>query len=293
MKKKNLYFAYSLDINKNNNFIEFLLDLPIFVLKALNLLKNKTSFKKASNFIPKLIKFSGPLQLKKETLRQKNFAHNEIFMRVAEWLLKNQDERGGWSVPVERIFAKDKEDEHKFILLSGWYSAMIQGHALSFLSRAFNATGDKRFLIAGERANALFELPSSQGGIKNILFGNDWYEEYPTFPAGTFVLNGFIYSLIGLNDFSPFSNFSLKLFFTGLKSLRSLLPLFDTGQRSLYDLRHVQINGNIRPNIARWEYHYLHISLLDWLYLITKEDFFKNISKRWLDYAQGLKFKHN
>uniref|UniRef100_A0A914LDX0 Heparosan-N-sulfate-glucuronate 5-epimerase n=1 Tax=Meloidogyne incognita TaxID=6306 RepID=A0A914LDX0_MELIC len=294
----NLHFAYFLE--QNADFVEYLLDLPIFVLKALTLLNSKSTLSDALNFIPISIQFSGPLQLQLTSIRQKNFAHKEIFLRVAEWLLKNQDDRGGWPIPVERIFNKD-EEENKLFLSAGWYSAMAQGHALSFLARAFNATGDERFLLAGERACDLFELPTSKGGIKNQLFGYDWYEEYPTLPSGTFVLNGFIYALVGLNDFSSFynenknsSNFSSKkLFFNGINSLRSLLPLFDTGQRSLYDLRHVQLKGNLRPNIARWDYHSLHVTLLDWLYFITQENFFKEISKRWVDYSNGLKIKHN
>lgn len=34
-----------------------------------------------------------------------------------------------------------------------------------------------------------------------MLFGHVWFEEYPTTP-GSFVLNGFMYSLIGLHDFA-------------------------------------------------------------------------------------------
>ncbi|KAL7080493.1 hypothetical protein ACQ4LE_000038 [Meloidogyne hapla] len=289
-KEENLYFAYSLE--QNNDFTDFLLDLPIFLLKALHLKNNKNSHFDASNFTPISVIFSGPLELKINSIRQKNFAHKEIFLRVAEWLLKNQDDKGGWPVPIERILNREEEG-NKLFLPSGWYNAMAQGHALSLLARAFNATGDERFLMSGEKACALFELPSTKGGIKNQLFGYDWYEEYPTLPTGTFVLNGFIYSLIGLNDFSFYKNFSKKLFFNGMNSLRSLLPLFDTGQRSLYDLRHVQLNGNVRPNIARWDYHSLHITLLDWLYLITKENFLKEMSKRWVEYSNGLQIKHN
>jgi hypothetical protein len=37
-------------------------------------------------------------------------------------------------------------------------------------------------------------------GVQNILFDKFiWYEEYPTVP-GSFVLNGFIYALVGLYD---------------------------------------------------------------------------------------------
>jgi heparosan-N-sulfate-glucuronate 5-epimerase len=103
--------------------------------------------------------------------------------------------------------------------------------------------------------------------------------------------------LIGLNDFNLYSNISKKLFKNGINSLKILLPLFDTGQRSLYDLRHIQLNGIIKPNIARWDYHYLHIQLLNWLCLINIDDekniFLKEMSERWLNYAYGLAIKHN
>ncbi|CAK5083228.1 unnamed protein product [Meloidogyne enterolobii] len=154
-KEENLHFAYFLE--QNDAFVEYLLDLPIFVLKALNLLNSKSTLSDALNFIPISIQFSGPLQLQLTSIRQKNFAHKEIFLKVAEWLLKHQDDRGGWPIPVERIFNKD-EEENKLFLPAGWYSAMAQGHALSFLARAFNATGDERFLLAGERACDLFDL---------------------------------------------------------------------------------------------------------------------------------------
>lgn len=42
---------------------------------------------------------------------------------------------------------------------------------------------------------------ASEGGVLNKIFDNIWYEEYPTVP-GTYVLNGFMYALIGLYDFS-------------------------------------------------------------------------------------------
>jgi len=55
------------------------LDLPIFVLKALTLLNSKSTLSDALNFIPISIQFSGPLQLQLTSIRQKNFAHKEMF----------------------------------------------------------------------------------------------------------------------------------------------------------------------------------------------------------------------
>ncbi|PIO56549.1 D-glucuronyl C5-epimerase, partial [Teladorsagia circumcincta] len=102
---------------------------------------------------------------------------------------------GGWAVPVERAIA-----ERRLVLDAGWYSAMAQGHALSLLTRAYAATKNASYLVVASKALDLFEKDASAGGVRNKLFGNDWYEEYPTSP-GSYVLNGFIYSLIGLYDF--------------------------------------------------------------------------------------------
>ncbi|GFS06154.1 D-glucuronyl C5-epimerase [Elysia marginata] len=82
-----------------------------------------------------------------------------------------------------------------------WYSAMGQGQAMSALVRAYNLTGDRKYLVAAERALYLFTLGSEEGGVRARFMGQlDWYEEYPTVPTSSFVLNGFIFSMMGLYD---------------------------------------------------------------------------------------------
>ncbi|TKR75729.1 hypothetical protein L596_016980 [Steinernema carpocapsae] len=130
------------------------------------------------------------------------------------------------------------------ILKAGWHSAMAQGHGLSVLSRAYALTKKEKYLKAANKALELFKTPASEGGVLNRLFDHDWYEEYPTTP-GTFVVNGFMYALIGLYDMSQLgagdTRYADELFKTGLRSLKTFLPLYDTGSGSLYDLRHLGI----------------------------------------------------
>ena len=77
-------------------------------------------------------------------------------------------------------------------------------------------------------------VSSAEGGVRAYFMSQyPWYEEYPTNPP-SFVLNGFIYSLIGLYDIltlAPESRTAeAKLLFNqGVQSLKHLLPLFDTG----------------------------------------------------------------
>ncbi|EFO22995.2 hypothetical protein LOAG_05488 [Loa loa] len=223
--------------------------------------------------------------------KQRSSAHVELFLVAANWLTSNQDEYGGWSVPVERSIA-----DKRLILPAGWHSAMAQGHALSVLTRAYVVTNDMKYLQVAKRALQLFKTEAAKGGVLNELFGHPWFEEYPTTP-GTFVLNGFLYSLIGLYDFAQVSNShdgendSAKLFSLGLESLRIFLPLFDTGSGTFYDLRHLGLKT--APNLARWDYHSVHIYLLKWLYIITKDEFFNETANRWASYAAGHRAKHN
>ncbi len=222
-----------------------------------------------------------------QRVSQRTSAHMELFLTAADWFLNNQDKDGGWSVPVERSIA-----DKRLILEAGWHSAMAQGHAISVLTRAFAVTTDRRYLDAAEHATRLFDREARDGGIRNTLFGIGWFEEYPTQP-GSYVLNGFIYALIGLYDLSrQQSSTATRLFNEGIESLNKLLPLYDTGSGSIYDLRHVTLH--VAPNLARWDYHAVHIYQLLWLYNIDKKQTrLKDTAERWISYAYGHRAKHN
>ncbi|XP_071527790.1 D-glucuronyl C5-epimerase B [Panulirus ornatus] len=216
--------------------------------------------------------------------------HLHHFYDAANWLLKHQDEHGGWSIPVPR-----KVISGVLELGAGWYSAMAQGQAMSLLVRATHHSGDSRYLKAAIRATALFSVNATHGGVRTYFPGGYvWYEEYPTNPS-LFVLNGFIYSLLGLYDLKEFSrelsNNSGDLFENGMRSLKRLLPLYDTGWGSLYDLRH--FTTHVAPNRARWDYHTTHITQLLLLASIDTDPVISSTAQRWKDYMNGHRAKHN
>jgi len=278
-------FTYSLGPANLTNFLHIILDLSTYSTKALALTyKERRSESKKFVFLPLSITFFGSFDIKRESIKQQNSAHYEMFFNTIKWLLKNQNSVGGWPVQVSR-FADNRPT-----LKTGWTNAMSQGHALSLLTRAYHLTSDKQYVDVGRRALNIFSMNSSKGGVLNKLFGYDWYEEYPTTP-GTFVLNGFLFSLIGLYDFSAVDNSSLPLFNRGIESLKIFLPLFDTGQGSNYDLKHVGLKTS--PNVANWDYHTLHIYLLKLMFSITGEHFFDDVAERWITYTFGKRAKHN
>lgn len=122
-----------------------------------------------------------------------------------------------------------------------------------------------------------------------------------------YVLNGFIYSLFGLYDLGQVCaqlreaaevpeddacRRSAALLSEGLRSLETLLPLFDSGAGSFYDLRHVAL-GSAPPNVARWDYHATHINQLLALYTVVRRDVFAATAKRWVAYMKGHRAPHN
>lgn len=218
--------------------------------------------------------------------------HMSMFYAAARWLVKAQRPRsGGWPIAARRRMASPLAE-----LKPGWHSAMSQGHAISLLSRAYHQSGDTVYLQAAKRALYLLDVPSHAGGVKAMWMDKYvWYEEYPTKPP-LFVLNGFIYTLLGLYDLHIIEgensiSLAKKMFDDGMVSLKTLLPLFDTGSGSFYDLRHFTLG--VSPNIARWDYHATHVNQLYLLAGLDNDPILINTAKRWEKYMQGKKAAHN
>ncbi|KAJ3592770.1 hypothetical protein NHX12_005109 [Muraenolepis orangiensis] len=241
-----------------------------------------------------------PRRVVRLTLRGRGFvdnvtlsttAHMAAFFAASDWLVRNQDERGGWPIMVTR-----KLGEGFRPLEPGWYSAMAQGQAMSTLVRAYLLTREQAYLAAALRATGPYKTASGQRGVKAVFMNRyDWYEEYPTTPS-SFVLNGFIYSLLGLYDLSETAGDKQGreaglLFSRGVESLKAMLPLYDTGSGSIYDLRHFILGT--APNLARWDYHTTHINQLQLMASIDNAPIFKDVVKRWKSYLKGGRAKHN
>lgn len=74
-------------------------------------------------------------------------------------------------------------------------------------------------------------------------------------------------------------------------SLKHLLPMFDMGSRSAYDLRHLTLETP--PNIARWDYHATHINQLLLLATLDNATVLKSTANRWIGYMNGAHASHN
>ena len=112
-----------------------------------------------------------------------------------EWLLREQSrsgsDEGGW--------VHHRPMPHTFPLEPPWLSGLAQGQGASLLVRLHLETGRGEFAEAAKRALLPLAVPSGEGGVKALLDGHPFPEEYPTDPP-SFVLNGAIFALFGCRD---------------------------------------------------------------------------------------------
>ncbi|MCK4827490.1 hypothetical protein KA005_67800, partial [bacterium] len=124
--------------------------------------------------------------------------YKEIFLRQADWFLKNirilKNGVGLWEYNFDF-------DYHKG-LKAPWRSALAQGQAISLLVRAYSLTQDEKYLGAASKGFNSFKYNINEpGGVTYIdEKGYTWFEEL-IFNPPTHVLNGFIWALWGVYDY--------------------------------------------------------------------------------------------
>ena len=201
----------------------------------------------------------------------------------ADRLLALQDERGALLY---------SGSWHHYLLSEpyapGWTSAMAQGMALSVFFRAYSVTGDRRYIEAGNAALGYLNTPVAEGGVKDSLSslgtGLDSYpilEEWLGDPA-IYTLNGFMFAMLGLHDWTATEGASAELarlmFDQSMKTLVAILPYYELGGFSAYDLGHLTYDAEPHIGIG---YHAWHIALLHALGSITDDKCLAQAEKAW------------
>jgi hypothetical protein len=115
-----------------------------------------------------------------------------------------------------------------------WTSAMTQGTALEALTRGYEAFGDQSYLQIAHDALGLFRV-TPPAGVGVATARGARYVQY-SFSGRTSILNAFLQSLIGLDDYLEVSGdpTASSLFAAGDAEAQAELAAFDTGAWSLY-----------------------------------------------------------
>ena len=161
-----------------------------------------------------------------------------------------------------------------------WQSAFSQSRGLSILLRGYQLTGDARYAERAEAALKPFTLDVSEGGVTQFTQWGPFYEEY-TSTVPTMVLNGKIFALCGLHEFTrvfPEHALARRLFEDGLTTLENVLPEYDLGFWSRYNLCRAPWHPETDP--ATIAYQRLHVNQLTMLYRLTGRDIFKQYAGR-------------
>lgn len=174
----------------------------------------------------------------------------QIFLKCADWFLERSTARYEYNF--------DWED-----LKAPWISCMAQGEAASVLVRAYKLTGNNAYLEQAEKSLEPLYCSIDEGGVQSKLSdGSLFVEEYPS-KNPTHVLNGFLYTLIGLGEVADVtgSQKHKELFSQLIASLRHNIGLWSYRKWSLYE-DPATANG---INYCTPSYHNLQLSQLKWL----------------------------
>lgn len=157
------------------------------------------------------------------------------------------------------------------------------------LARAYRATNDTKYLVAGRKALDATLLPVTGGvltsmfaldrSLRNYIFFDETSPEY--------ILNGHMFVLLGLYDWSKVAakadygqDIASDYFERGIDTLTHVLPYYDLGGISSYDLGF--IHG--KPMKVSAAYHLRHIRQLHTLYDMTRQPLLKQFETKWTGY---------
>jgi hypothetical protein len=213
------------------------------------------------------------------------------FIRASEALLAMVSDDGALRYPFPfSFYFLDR------VIPAGWVSGMAQGQALSLFTRAYAATHDPRYLAAGRLVLEFLTVPIEAGGPASSMHALDpslrrfpTYELFPATPP-SYTLNGFLFTLLGLYDWSVIEPLPVhrdqarRLFERALPTAERILPLYDIGGFSVYDLAF--LTYDTPPHVIA-RYHAVHIYLLHALHAVSSSPVLKMFECRWLDEAQG------
>jgi hypothetical protein len=202
-------------------------------------------------------------------------------------LVEMQDSIGALRYPFEVNVYGD-------IYPAGFASAMAQGQALSLYARLYHATSDPVWLQAGTKALSYLLTRTSDGGVMTTLEdlhpslgGYVFFEEMVTQPKDNYTLNGYMFTLLGLYDWKQMDQRAGEFFDRGIVSLERMLPYYDFGEWSSYDLAFFT-EGNPDKLTVSTFYHLVHVQQLETLHALTGSSVLQQTRDKWAKYLDDV-----
>jgi hypothetical protein len=218
---------------------------------------------------------------------RRTLSNSDAFFQAVDRLLLLEDNSGALRYPFSWQYYLAAQPYE-----SGWVSGMAQGLALSAFARAYDLTQDPKYLEAGNRVLHFLLTSTAEGGatdsmsdLNPSLSRHIIFEEYVAQPP-SYTLNGFMFTLLGLYDWKNIPSVGAPLasiaFSGGMDTLRNILPYYDIGGFSAYDMSHITYKR--QPHIGV-HYHAVHIYLLHALGSVTHDPQLSKYEKLWASYV--------
>lgn len=207
-------------------------------------------------------------------LNSKGEEDKNRFLKFCEWFYKNAEINAKFGARwLTEVSLPQYQNP------GPWQSAFSQSRAISILLRGYQITGNQQWAELTEKALVPFTIPVNEGGVTSFTKWGPFYEEY-TSSEPTLVLNGKIFALCGLHEFSrvfPQNELSKKLFNEGIQTLEKILPEYNLGFWSRYNLCKAPWHPQIDP--ATISYQRLHVIQLNMLYQLTGKEIFDQYAR--------------
>ncbi|MFX0015273.1 MAG: D-glucuronyl C5-epimerase family protein [Promethearchaeota archaeon] len=209
-----------------------------------------------------------------------------ILLKIADFLMKNMTNDGfflyNWKIPLW----------HKQTV--PWVSGLAQGLIIQVLLRAEEVTGNSSYLEGVNKVLETFTYEWEEGGI--TFTGNNYTREKGgfTFIEGInktwflespceqeedleFILNGHIYAIFGLYEYSKHPRTQKKalasqLFYEGSAAIESSLPEYDT---------YFGLSKYARKGKVNFDYLKIHVFQLEVIYRLTNNSLIRNYYNKW------------
>ena len=192
----------------------------------------------------------------------------KYLLNCANWILENGVKNN------DSVFLEYNFPWPKYNLEKPWRSGMAQGQSIQALVKAHEVSKETKYLNFAKLLLNAFYIEVKDGGVTYKNNGGWWYEEFASKNGpNSKVLNGMIFSMLGIYEYYKYTNDEKAkfLFEKGRIALIKELPKFDNKGFSNYDML-----GNLSRH-----YHQVHIDLLEKLYSITKDKIFKEYCEKW------------
>lgn len=210
-------------------------------------------------------------------LRRGDERRAPIALAQLEWLVEHQEQDGEWA----GCWLMHRDNRKYPWLRAPWTGSLLSGNAISALLRGWELFGEERFRASATAAYEALHVSRQASALHEAIDGDLWYEEYPAKPP-IHVLNGHIYTLLGVLDYARVSDDELarERWRQAASTALTHLEAFDLGYWSLYDLGH-------REPTNRHYHKNIHIPQLRILAGLTGKPAFNDVADRWESYLHS------